>query len=343
MPEQERGLALRGEKSIALSADDVVQNASHQAKLLMSIVLQTKCFQEISGKKYLQVEAWETIGAFNKVHAATESINPIMRDGETVGYDAKVNLINVDGVIVGSAIMPCYFTENACKGKEGDAKDKACKSAAQTFATSKAYRMNYSYVAILAGYEPVPAEEMSGEFLDDRPANLEHWCEKHQTKFFKRGKMKGYAHPIGDTGEWCNEDDQKQLETPPVVTTSKSNVLKTETSPVAPETKPKPVETEGIYKAAPSTETGTPPSIPIVNTEAVQSEKNMAGFVDWNWFIQSTTKTKWRDSDIHAFIRSKANYQGLNLAGTVKEIISRMTNEQAEFLARELQSRLELA
>ena len=235
-------LALRGSQSIALSADDVVQNASHQAKLLMRIVLQTKCYQEISGKKYLQVEAWETIGAFNRVHAVTEWVNPIMRNGETVGYDAKVNLFNIEGVMVGAAIMPCYFTENACKGKEGDAKDKACKSAAQTFATSKAYRMNYSYVAILAGYEPVPADEMTGAVPDDRPANLEHWCEKHQTKFFKRGKMKGYAHSVGDTGEWCNEDKQKQPETPqpaPGQATEPSEV---------PETKVETVETEAVTK-----------------------------------------------------------------------------------------------
>src|SRR3990167_3888604 len=193
-------------QSIGLTPRDVISLASHQAKLLMSIVDQTKCFQVISGKKYLQVEAWETIGAFNQVHAVTEWTHPIERDRVTVGYDAKVNLVNADGIIVGSAIMPCYFTENACKGKEGDAKDKASKSAAQTFATSKAYRMNYSYVAILAGYQPTPAEEMTGEAVDDRLANLEHWCEVHQTKFFKRGKMPGYAYPVEGTKEWCSEE-----------------------------------------------------------------------------------------------------------------------------------------
>ena len=198
-------LRIRGNQTIALEPQDVVSNATIQAKLLMDIVTKTGCFQVISGKKYLQVEAWETIGAFNRVHAVTESITPITQDGVTVGYDAKVTLINQDGFLVGAAIMPCYFTENACKGKVGDAKDKSCKSAAQTFATSKAYRMNYSYVAILAGYQPTPAEEMTGEAVDDRPANLEHWCEEHQTKFFKRGKMKGYAHNLPDGG-WCNEN-----------------------------------------------------------------------------------------------------------------------------------------
>lgn len=30
------------------------------------------------------------------------------------------------------------------------------------------------------------------------------FCQEHQEPFFKKGKMKNYAHPIGDTGEWCN-------------------------------------------------------------------------------------------------------------------------------------------
>ena len=42
----------------------------------------------------------------------------------------------------------------------------------------------------------------------------EHWCSEHETVFFKRGKMKTFAHPIKDeegnsTGEWCNEAEQE--------------------------------------------------------------------------------------------------------------------------------------
>lgn len=37
----------------------------------------------------------------------------------------------------------------------------------------------------------------------------ERWCEEHQTEYFKKGHMKGYAHPIGDTGKWCNEEKAK--------------------------------------------------------------------------------------------------------------------------------------
>jgi hypothetical protein len=189
-----------------LTPAEVVESATTQAKLLMNIVEQTKCYQQIANKKYLQVEAWETIGAFNRTHSETESITPIVRDSETIGYQAHVQLWK-DGQIVGGAVMPCYFTENCCKGKEGDAKHKACMSAAQTFATSKAYRMNYSYVAILAGYQPLPAEEITDDMRSEGKVDnqAEHFCKVHNTNFFKKGKMKSYAHPIGDTGEWCHE------------------------------------------------------------------------------------------------------------------------------------------
>ena len=42
-----------------------------------------------------------------------------------------------------------------------------------------------------------------------------HYCVEHQTVWFKRGKMKGFAHPIKDengedTGSWCNEPVEKE-------------------------------------------------------------------------------------------------------------------------------------
>ncbi len=48
----------------------------------------------------------------------------------------------------------------------------------------------------------------------------EHWCKEHQTVWFKKGKMKGYAHPVLDengeeTGKWCNEPEGKALEPQP--------------------------------------------------------------------------------------------------------------------------------
>lgn len=39
----------------------------------------------------------------------------------------------------------------------------------------------------------------------------DHWCAEHETVYFKKGAMKGYAHPIGDTSKWCNEEKKKPV------------------------------------------------------------------------------------------------------------------------------------
>ncbi len=31
-----------------------------------------------------------------------------------------------------------------------------------------------------------------------------YFCQEHGVVFFKKGKMKGYAHPIDNTDNWCN-------------------------------------------------------------------------------------------------------------------------------------------
>ena len=46
-----------------------------------------------------------------------------------------------------------------------------------------------------------------------------HYCEEHQTKFFKTAKMSGYAHPIkvnDQTVGWCNEDAEQVAKLEPV-------------------------------------------------------------------------------------------------------------------------------
>ena len=36
-----------------------------------------------------------------------------------------------------------------------------------------------------------------------------YFCDVHQTPWFKRGKMKGYAHPLGDNEPWCDMGERQ--------------------------------------------------------------------------------------------------------------------------------------
>ena len=68
---------------------------------------------------------------------------------------------------------------------------------------------------------PTPSPEVSpvgetGESSETEDSN-DHWCEIHQTSFFRKGKMRWWAHPIGDTGKWCSENkktETKEAEIP---------------------------------------------------------------------------------------------------------------------------------
>lgn len=202
-----KDIVVRSELGVIKTPREVVIDATEQAKLLMDIVESRQIYQEIEGKKYLEVEAWQTIGAFNRVHALTDFVNP-MKEGDAItGYEAQVSLWK-DGERIGQGIMTCGLDEFPCRGKEGQAKHKAARSAAQTWAESKAYRMNFAYIAVLAGYQPTPAEEMTG---GNKPEDKSHWCPIHDIAFneFSKGKSKWWAHKTDD-GQWCNEAKVKK-------------------------------------------------------------------------------------------------------------------------------------
>jgi len=334
------------EQSYGLTPAEVVENSTVQAKLLMDIVEKTKCYQEISGAKYLQVEAWETIGAFNRTHAETETITPISRENETIGYQARVQLWK-DGVVVGGAVMPCYFTESCCKGKEGDAKHKACMSAAQTFATSKAYRMNFSYVAILAGYQPMPAEEITEDMAQPAKADkTTHYCQLHKTVFFMKGKMKSFAHPIKDAegkaiGQWCHEHTAE-----PEKRDTRGEFEKEGRDLVEEATQKTTKKVRGEYAESPayaakkaqqktpdSTEQATQPSDEGSKAETPEGQEE-APVVDMTWLKESLETLNWTTCVKWLNDRFKTNGK------RVSEIMGMLTPDQQKYFAAEVESRL---
>ena len=185
--------------AIGLSPREVADSASEQAKTLMDIVDQQNLYVVVQGKKYLMVEAWETIGAFNSVGSDTEWIREFTIGDELVGWQAKVNLVDSrTGIQVGSGISVCGLDEFVAKGKKGVAQHNAVMSMAQTRATSKAYRAKYSWVAVLAGYQPTPAEEMPRE-EPKRPSRArkpipEPTAPKNYAAIIK--KMRGSLPPL---------------------------------------------------------------------------------------------------------------------------------------------------
>ncbi len=188
--------------SVLLKPKDVVNAAAEQAKALMDIVDQKKLYKQVEDNKYLKVEAWQLMAAFNNAHFITEYTKPVYEGEKIIAYEAKVNLVK-DGEILSSGIMACGLEEFVTQGKAGYAKHIAAQSMAQTRGESKAGRMVYSHIAVLAGYQPTPAEEMENEEAPEYGICPE--CDISWQKFVdkKTGKT-WYSHKKSD-GTWCNK------------------------------------------------------------------------------------------------------------------------------------------
>lgn len=221
--------------------DAQLEMAIRAAKALSNVIAQKKKPVIINGEQYLEFEDWQTLGQFDGVSVRTGDAEFVEIDG-VKGAKAKAYLINSHtGEIIGGAEAYCMRDEDKWGTRpkyewQGEgANRKRVKvgeevvpwfqlaSMAQTRAGSKALRNKEAWIAVLGGYKPTPAEEMTANTVSSAVEEKrtidksDHWCELHQTNFFKKGKMKGYSHPIGDTGEWCNEHskEQKKEQVPP--------------------------------------------------------------------------------------------------------------------------------
>jgi hypothetical protein len=140
----------------ATSPNDVVIRATGMAKTLADIITSRRLYTTINGKKYVQVEGWSTLGAMMGVLPREVEVY----ERENGDFEATVELIRTsDCAVVGRASSIVSSDEKLWKGRERYAR----RSMAVTRATGKAYRLGFSWIMSLAGYEPTPAEEMPVE------------------------------------------------------------------------------------------------------------------------------------------------------------------------------------
>ncbi len=134
---------------------DVIENAKIIANDLASIVKDRKLYSTIQGKNFVRVEGWSTMGAMLGIVPREVSVT----EAENGDFLAEVELIRAgDGAIIGRASAIVGVDEQTWAKRPRYAR----RSMALTRATGKAYRLGFSWIMTLAGYEPTPAEEMDG-------------------------------------------------------------------------------------------------------------------------------------------------------------------------------------
>lgn len=166
---------------IARTPHDVIIQATAIAKELAEIVKKNNLSTNIKGKNFVRVEGWSTMGAMLGV--LPREVSDLTRRFDDGSYEAVVELIRIsDGAVIGRGSALVGMDEIWRNRAE-----YARRSMAVTRATGKAYRLGFSWIMALAGYEPTPAEEMGdvteGEYTEhkDPPKQSAPVSENHKS------------------------------------------------------------------------------------------------------------------------------------------------------------------
>lgn len=175
---------------------DLVVRASELATVLADIIKKRNLFSRISGKEFVKCEGWTTMGAMLGVIPVEDYCRPLPNGN---GFEAKINLIRCrDGQLVGSASAECTRDETNWKKRDS----YSLRSMALTRATGKAFRLSYSWIMQLAGFEPTPAEEMKAE----EDASIERKQVETEVERQKKGKAFEDAPKTQPTLFWTTPD-----------------------------------------------------------------------------------------------------------------------------------------
>jgi hypothetical protein len=108
-------------------------------------------------------------------------------DGENITFLAEVRLKTPDGRVISSAQSIWSSTEHNMKGKEL----YVIFSMAQTRATGKAFRLAFSWIIKMAGFDPTPAEEVPRDIKPQDPKPTVETVKTEHGTFKKSVAVKG--------------------------------------------------------------------------------------------------------------------------------------------------------
>lgn len=152
--EEEKKEIVTAERAPSEALPEVIRNAVNYSTILKDIIERQQLYVKIKDRKYVKIEGWQVLAAMLKCHAIVKSVREIKN-----GWEAEAEVYNMEGKLLSRAIARCTRDEKNWKDRD----DYAILSMAQTRACAKAYRLAFAWILGLAGYEPLPAEEVQGE------------------------------------------------------------------------------------------------------------------------------------------------------------------------------------
>ena len=135
----------------------VLAEAQKAAAALHDVIARKPKPVQINGETYLEYEDWATVGRFYGVTAGIEVEPEYVELAGARGFKATSVALR-GGQVISRATAFCLNDEE----RWSKAPTYQIASMAQTRANAKVLRNVLSWVAVLAGYKPTPAEEMDG-------------------------------------------------------------------------------------------------------------------------------------------------------------------------------------
>ncbi len=165
---------------------EALVRAKATADALASVIRAANMVKNISGKDYLLVEAWQTLGAQVGVTPVIVSTRKL---SDPAGWEARCEARTFDGRVLGAADSMCLKTEERWKESE----EFEIRSMAQTRSMSRALASVLRFIPTLAGFSGTPAEEMdAAQGRSDGPRKP----SEKQLSFLERLiQERGVVHP----------------------------------------------------------------------------------------------------------------------------------------------------
>lgn len=216
----------------------------------------------------------------------------------------ELALIQFTKLVEGNVILITLLAHSSGEWVAGELYVGRQDQPPQSEGSSLTYKRRYGMSAMLgvASEEDDDAETatktlegVKREATDGHP--VEHWCEEHKAVFFKRGKMRAYAHPIEGTDppKWC--DEVKPIHTVEQVAREMAEAAtSTPTTPVASQ--------------------GQPPLIDLVSLR------------------ESLQALEW--VDVGLYLKGTYNVTGQSISAMVKQLSPGQSQEFAEEVQRRL-------
>jgi hypothetical protein len=182
---------------------EIIEGARGAAIELQKVISTKKKRVIFNGEQYLEFEDWQLLGRFYNMTVQVKASDFISygdskKDEVIQGFWARADVLQF-GAVISSAEAMCLNDEPNWSKKPLF----QLRSMAQTRACAKALRNVLSYVAVLAGYRPTPAEEM------EEMAKSESAAKKRMPQ--AKSQAPPPAEPKAPENEIISKDEQSKF------------------------------------------------------------------------------------------------------------------------------------